>query len=196
MSAWLRPRPEEIPPELRPLPFVLWRAEPREDKPAKVPYCVAYPTRRASSTDPSTWGTFDDAVEAYEALADQRLDPVRGPVAGFGVVLTERAGITCIDLDRVIGVEGQLDTRAETIVERCDSWTEISPSGTGLHIFVRGATVPALRGAQIEVYSDARYIALTGHQWPGTPHTLRRRQPYLDHLRRVASQSRPAEGME
>jgi primase-polymerase (primpol)-like protein len=63
--------------------------------------------------------------------------------------------------------------------EHCDSWTERSPSGSGLHIFVRGRLSRALKGPQIEVYADARYIAITGHWWSGTPGTLRHQQAYL-----------------
>lgn len=182
MSPWLDVKADEIPSELRARPWVIWRAEPRgDDKPAKVPYIVAEPTRRASSTDPATWATFSDAIDAYSALVG-RPDPRRGPVVGVGVVLELDAGITCIDLDRVIDPTGQLDTRAVTLVERCDSWTEVSPSGTGLHVFVLGGVPRALKGDQIEVYSDARYIAVTGHRWPDTPDALKYQQPYLDHL--------------
>jgi hypothetical protein len=110
------------------------------------------------------------------------------------VVLTRPAAITCLDLDRVIDVDGRLDTRAETIVERCDSWTERSPSGTGLHIFVLGTAPRGLKGPQIEVYSEARYIAITGYQWPGTPDTLRWQQPYLEHLAHVEEQGRAGAG--
>jgi putative DNA primase/helicase len=134
---WLTPQIDAIPPDLQALPWVLWRAAARgTGKPTKVPYCVANPNRKASTTDPATWATFEDAVDVYSVVVDIR-DPV--PIAGLGPVLTLTAGISCLDLDRVIDVAGQLDTRAQTIVERCDSWTEISPSGTGLHIFVRGA---------------------------------------------------------
>jgi hypothetical protein len=188
-ATWLRVQAQPIPAELRTLPCVLWRAEPRgADKPAKVPYCVAEPTRRASSTDPATWATFEDAIDAYSALVDRPADPRRGPIAGVGVVLTLTAGITCLDLDRVIAAEGTLDTRAETIVERCDSWTEISPSGRGLHVFVLGGVPRALKGDQIEVYADARYICITGHRWAGTPSTLKYQQSYLDQLAHLASE--------
>ncbi len=184
--AWLPLRAETIPVELRALGCVLWRAEPRgPDKPAKVPYRVAYPDRKASSTDPATWATFADAVDAYGALVDLAPDPARGPIAGIGVVLTPP--VTCFDLDRVIDAQGRLDTRAATLVERCDSWTERSPSNTGLHVFVLGRVPHALKGDQIEVYSDMRYIAITGHQWPDTPNMLRAQQSYLDHLVRIAS---------
>jgi hypothetical protein len=181
-SDWLRVNPVALPEPLRAQPFVLWRAEPRRaDKPAKVPYCIATPARRASSTDPMTWGSFEDAIEAYVSLVDEPADPRRGPVGGVGVVLTKAADLACIDLDRVI-TEGQLDPRAHAVVARCDSWTEVSPSGAGLHIFVLGRVPRALKSDQIEVYSDARYIAVTGHQWPGTPKGLTARHGYLDHL--------------
>jgi len=190
MTSWLPLRPEAIPAELRVLPWVLWRAEPRgADKPAKVPYTVADPLRRASSTDPATWASFTDAVDAYSVFGDPPADPRRGPIVGAGVVLSRPAGITCIDLDRVISADEALDVRAATIVERCDSWTEVSPSGSGLHVFVRGAVPHALKGDQIEVYSEARYICVTGHQWPGTPDVVRPRQLYLDHLVRIAGET-------
>jgi hypothetical protein len=101
-------------------------------------------------------------------------------------VLTTDARITCIDLDDVLAADGTLDTRAQTIVDRCASWTEISPSGTGLHVFVRGTVGEAMKGDHIEIYSTARYIAVTGHRWPGTPATLRDQQAYLDTIARKA----------
>jgi hypothetical protein len=184
-AAWLSPRIDEIPAALRALDWVLWRAEQRGDgKPTKVPYRVHDHTRRASSTDPATWAAFDDAVEAFAALQDD------DSIAGLGVVLTLEAGITCIDLDRVIAEDGTLDPRAQTIVERCDSFTEISPSGTGLHVFVRGTVPRALKGEQIEVYATDRYIAVTAHRWPGTTAVLRPQQAYLEHLVRLDEQDR------
>jgi hypothetical protein len=170
---WLPPIPSEIPAELRELGWVLWRAEQRgEGKPTKVPYRVADPRRKASSTDPTSWATFSDAVEAYSTVGAD----------GIGCVLTSAAGITCIDLDRVIAADGSLDTRAMTIVDRCDSFTETSPSGTGVHIFVFGSVTRAVKGPQIELYSTGRYIAVTGHRWPGTPSELKDQQRYLDAL--------------
>jgi putative DNA primase/helicase len=181
---WLQLHAEEIPSDLRSLGWVLWRADFRgQGKPTKVPYCVSDPRRRASSTDPTTWSSFEDAVDAYGALQ----------VDGIGCVLTAAAEISCIDLDRVIA-NGALDLRATTIVERCGSWTEISPSGTGLHVFVRGSVHSAIKGDQIEVYSDARYIAITGHRWPGTSSDLKYQQAYLDILAELDPRRRPYTG--
>jgi primase-polymerase (primpol)-like protein len=186
---WLAPRFDEIPPELRALGWVLWAPEQRGDgkKPTKVPRRVQDHRRNAKSTDPATWATFADAVQAYAELRDD------DTIGGIGCVLTTDARITCIDLDDVLAADGTLDTRAQTIVDTCDSFTEISPSGTGLHVFVLGTLPRALGGPHIEVYSTARYIAVTGHRWPGTPSTLRSRQDYLDYLVRLNDEStRPA----
>jgi hypothetical protein len=179
---WLPLRVENIPTALRVLPAVLWRAEPRTDgKPAKVPYRISDPRRKASSTNPQSWGLFSDAVEAYAALRGQD-DPMRGPVAGVAVVLVQDRETSCIDLDRVIDEHGALDVKADTIVGRAGSYTEISPSGRGLHVFLLGAIPEAIVGDQIEIYSTARVIAVTGHQWPDTPDEVRPGQNYLDWL--------------
>jgi hypothetical protein len=153
----------------------VWRAESRgQGKPTKVPYMAADPRRRASSTDARSWGCFDDACDAL-SCPTLRLD-------GIGYVLTVEDGIVCVDLDHVIDAQGQLDPLAAQIVAHCQSWTEISPSGTGLHIFVEGNIPAAIRGHQIEVYAEARYIAITGVQWPGTPDDIQPAQVSLDRL--------------
>jgi primase-polymerase (primpol)-like protein len=99
--SYLRPIPDAVPPELRRLPWVVWKN--------KQPYRVRDPRKRASSTDPATWSSFDEAVALVSSPQ----------VDGIGVVLTAEAGVTCLDLDHVIDDEGSLDRRAQTIVERC-----------------------------------------------------------------------------
>jgi hypothetical protein len=178
--------PHAIPPELQRLPAVLWRAEPnpeKPEKPTKVPYRISDPTRKASSTTPATWGTFWDAIDAYALLTGRHRDPdpALGPLAGIGVVLTADARIVCLDLDRVLEAD-RLDPRAARVVAKCASWTEVSPSGNGLHIFVRGTLPEALKGDQFEAYHQDRFIALTGHHWAGTPTDVVDRQALLDHF--------------
>ena len=185
-----------IPPELRRQPFTLWRASPSPDgkKPAKVPFRVDEPERRASSTDPSTWASFEDAVDAYGLLsAARRVHPTLGPIAGIAVVLTAAAEIFCLDLDRVLDGE-RLDPRAAALVDAFGTFTEISPSGSGLHLFGRGHVPAAIRGDQVELYGDRRVICLTGHRWQGTPFSLEPCQPWLDRLRESPVPRRPYTG--
>ena len=91
---------------------------------------------------------------------------------GFGIVLTPAAGLTFIDLDDVRDPDtGALDSWAAQMVEKFDSWAEISVSGTGAHIFVHG-TLPGpgfnnyldgVREHRVEAYSVGRFAFLTGH---------------------------------
>jgi hypothetical protein len=165
----IEPTPDTIPARLRANPWVLWAAEPdlRGGKPRKVPRMIADPSRCASSTDPATWGAYDDAVEVYAALtADPRWAPLR--IAGVGCVLIGD-GLVCVDFDGCI-IEGSLAPAVATIVRATPSFTEVSASGTGLHLWVLGTLARALVGGKtIEAYDRGRYIAVTGQRWPGTP---------------------------
>jgi hypothetical protein len=152
--------------------WVNWKTEARKGKPTKVPYMPGA-SRRASSTDPSTWGT--------------RADAERGNgFDGVGIMLTELGPdrhLGGIDLDGCISAEGDLTTWAREIVERVQSYTEISPSGHGLKIYFTHdprETLPEPKGWRsnvridapinasrkrpgIELYLRERYFAVTDH---------------------------------
>lgn len=81
----------------------------------------------ASSTDPSTWSTYDDAFAAFVGGV--------GNAAGF--VLNHDMGIVVIDLDHCVS-NGIVEPWAQEIIDRIDSYTELSQSGEGIHIFARG----------------------------------------------------------
>jgi len=139
-----------IPGELKARPqWVLWRAV--GDKPDKVPYS-ARTGRRASSTDLLTWTTFEEALEAYE----------NGEYAGLGFVFSSADPYTGIDLDNCVGGDSEIALWALEIVRYFDSYTELSATGTGLHIIVRG-NVPNRRKDEVEVYSSKRFFTVTGH---------------------------------
>jgi hypothetical protein len=182
---WLDLIPAAIPPELRVQPFVLWRAQPHPTggKAIKVPYQIADPGRKASSTDPATWGSFADAVDAYGLLREpSRVDATRGRLAGIAVILSHAANLTCLDFDHMLAGD-VLDPRVQILVDVFATWTEISPSGMGLHVFGRGHLPHALDDdPQFQAWSDRRMICLTGHRWPGTPATLHHIQPLLDEM--------------
>lgn len=147
--------PENIPdgPKQR-VHWVPWRLEIRNKKPTKVPY-VAGTSRRASSTDPTTWSSFSHALASYE----------RGEADGIGYVLTEDDGYVVIDLDHMVS-GGELSPTAHNIVGQFNSYTELSPSGTGVHIWIKGALPEGVGGRRkgpIEVYQSGRFITVTGH---------------------------------
>jgi putative DNA primase/helicase len=69
--------------------WVAWQNEERDGKMTKVPY-DANTGRRASSTDPSTWTTFEQAVEAF--ARNERYD-------GGGYVFSAGDPFCGVDLD-------------------------------------------------------------------------------------------------
>jgi putative DNA primase/helicase len=141
---------ESIPEELRVRPqWVVWKAV--GEKPDKVPYS-ARTGRKASSTDLMTWTTFEEASEAYE----------NGEYAGLGFVFCSGDPYTGIDLDDCVDEHGEIALWALEIVRYLDSYTELSATGSGLHIIVRG-DVPNRRRGDVEVYSSKRFFTITGH---------------------------------
>ena len=142
--------------------WMIWRREERDGKPTKVPYQSKYPNRHASTSSPSTWSSYKDAAAAMPHLSS------RGGV-GFNLSGNNVIGF---DLDKCIDNEGRIAAWAWEIIQRCGSYTEISPSGRGVRIFglsKNGAESFTLvqqmpGGARLEVYRNCkRYLTVTGH---------------------------------
>jgi putative DNA primase/helicase len=156
-----------------------WKYEWRKDRFTKVPYDPRS-GRRADSTEPATWATFEEALAAYRG----------GGYAGIGYVFSFDDPFTGIDLDGCIDEAGTVVPAAREIVDALDSYSEVSPSGRGIKIIVRAKKPPgvgckskAITGyALSEVYDDARFFTVTGQRHPGTPATVEERQPQLDAL--------------
>ncbi|HKH39169.1 MAG TPA: hypothetical protein VKA82_18605, partial [Rubrobacter sp.] len=86
-----------------------------------------------------------------------------------------------VDLDKCLDPEtGKLDGWAREVIEELDSYTEISPSGKGVHVLVR-ATLPEGRNrkGRFEAYDRGRYFTVTGKHLAGTPQTIEVRQEAL-----------------
>lgn len=116
----------------------------------------------ASVTDPSTWTDYKSAQAASKG-------------DGIGFVLGD--GIGCLDLDHVIDERGRLDPAAgELLATLPATFTEVSQSGTGLHVFGLLPEGPGrarkVGGVSVETYSRGRYIAVTGNRWKGAPSSL------------------------
>jgi hypothetical protein len=160
----------EVPSDLQNLnQWVFWTYKDREDnKAAKLPQDPSSPRKLpASVSDWGTWGTFEEAC-ACEG-------------DGIGFVFSEDDPFLGIDLDDCIREDGELEAWAADIVQRIDSYTEYSPSGTGVHILARG-TVPegGCRRENLEMYDSARYFTVTGHRLPESPATIKDRQEAIE----------------
>ena len=146
--------------------WVVWKLTSREGepKPTKVPYAPRT-GRMASTTDPSTWASFEEAA-AFCASNEW--------ASGVGYVLSSDDPYVGIDLDACRDPRtGRLEPWAKAIVKRLNSYTEISPSGTGLRIFVRGELPPhGRRKGHIEIYSQARFLTITGDRYLVAPDTI------------------------
>ena len=107
----------------------------------------------ASSTDPSTWSSFQMARSSVE----------NGYNDYVGFVFNDN-GIVAIDIDDGYDEDGFITPLAADIIGRCKSYTEKSKSGTGFHILLYGS-LPFkgknnLKG--VEIYKSARYFIMTG----------------------------------
>lgn len=163
---------QSIPNEMKMYPqWIVWRYEDTESyKPTKVPYSPRNASL-ADVTNPATWGTFDEAVHTARSFPEQ--------YAGIGFVLTENDPYTFIDLDdpNERNPDGsykhadpaQIAQRQLKIYQEFESYAERSPSGNGLHIIVRGTIPSGRRRSSIEVYSDRRYMTMTGNVFRDAP---------------------------
>jgi putative DNA primase/helicase len=141
----------------------------------------------AKANDASTWASYDQARKRWASD--------KGQYAGIGYEFRKEQKITGVDLDKCIDEEGNITPWARAIVERLNSYTEYSPSGRGLHIWVQGEIPenigPDLTGiTRIEMYDHERYFTVTGNRLPGTPETIEPRQDELALLYREVMQAR------
>ena len=163
---------DRLPPEIRAsVRAVVWRsvAVPGREKPTKVPYIPSRPAVKANVSDPRTWGTFVAALAAVQA----------GKADGPGIVLGD--GLVGVDLDECRDpCTGTIAPEALAIIQTLDSYTELSPSRTGLHILARGTLPPGgRRKAGVEMYAEGRFFTVTGMHVVGTPTTIEERTAEL-----------------
>lgn len=131
----------------------------RPDKPKKVPV-DPMTGERGQSNNRATWSDFDTAVRAVERY---RLD-------GIGLMFAD--GVFGIDIDHCIDPgTGELSPQAAEIVDTVQSYTELSPSGTGLHILCLGRLPEGRRRrGNVEMYQAGRFFTVTGREyvksWP------------------------------
>lgn len=143
--------------------FCLWRYEERDGKKTKVPYKTD--GHRAASNKPETFTAFDKALAVYR----------KGGYNGLGLGIFN--GFCAVDIDHCIDNDAPggsaISAMAQDIIETMDSYTELSPSGTGIRILFRaeGFRYDKSRfyvnnqARGLEVYiegSTNKYVTVTG----------------------------------
>lgn len=124
--------------------WVRWSAE-------KVPKTIE--NCAASSTDPATWTDYASVAASNVGV-------------GVGFVLSSDDRIVCVDLDGCLDSRGRLHAWAIPVLESVPAtYVEVSPSGTGLHIWGFGDVTKGRRTKGIEVYGSGRYITVTGRRY-------------------------------
>lgn len=176
---------EKIPQQLRERrQWVLWKYVTRDGNPTKVPFSPN--GKPAKSDDSATWSALEDCV------------PHIAKYEGVGFELSAVDPYVGIDLDGCREPEtGEVEPWAKEIIKAADSYSEVSPSGTGVKIFVRGEWPHGGRKKQfdtdgevcektpgIEVYAERRYFAVTSIRIKGISPVIEERQEFLDWLYR------------
>ena len=190
------PMPEDlarIPQELTTHPqWVLWQGADRIDKQTgaitgleKIPV-NPQTLRKASTTNPATWGTFAHCVAALPvALEAWECDnPTSYRGGGLGYVFSATDPYAGLDLDHCVDAETHtIDAWAHAYIEDLRSYTEMTPSQTGLHILVVSSLPPGGRKkGGVELYDQGRFFPVTGWHVASTPATIEPRQEAVTRL--------------
>lgn len=168
--------------------WLVWRFESKEGeaKPRKVPY-YANGSRRTgqqgSEDDRLRLVPFEHAHRALEA----------GNFSGLGFAFLPGDGLIGIDLDNVIDADtGEVQERAAGIIAACDSFTELSPSGRGVHIYCLGETKSHKSNEiGVEMFCGRQFFTVTGRQFPGSPDVVTEIRPaVVERLHQVIDEAR------
>lgn len=201
--------PENVPRQFRETErWVCWaNLEVSDGKYNKVPVAPwadgnAYPSKdyKEKITDFDRASRFAN-LDAYSSVLLGEYGVPDDMVAKLGLFYhlppaDEGTDFLFIDLDDVRDADtGALHPTAIDLIDRADSYAQVSTSGTGVHIFLNGslpdeyaAIDASLDGteqfpeAAIEVYDNDRLIAMTGDHIEGTPETVNENAALMDSI--------------
>lgn len=149
-----------IPTCLKELPhWTVWRfTKDKDGKIRKKPICVKT-GYGASHSDPSTWCDFEKACAAYEESRG-RWNKYDGLMFAF----TQDMNTVFIDCDHCISDTGELSDIAREVLKMFPgTYSEISVSGKGVHVFVTGTIPKTVKTSEIEMYKSTRFCCVTGN---------------------------------
>ncbi len=159
-----------------------WRAvwNVKRQKFDKTPAHAKPPYHGISTAKPERWSTYEVALKAHTD------NP--GVFGGLGYVMTTPHGVVGVDLDNCVA-DNTIAPWAQDVIDRLDSYTELSPSGNGLRIFVKGSIAHDWTNHEvgIEVYGghEPRFLTVTGQRLRVGPHAVQ--APAPDALDALAS---------
>jgi AAA domain len=136
-------------------------------------------------TDPHMWSPFEEALAYYRAY------PAR--INGIGYAFSKDDPFTGVDLDDALDPDsGAVRDWAKPLLANLNSYTEMSPSRTGVKVFVRGKPPADARRhrkpygeGEVEIYVCKRFFVVTGHRLADGPPNVEDRQPQLEALYRL-----------
>lgn len=132
--------------------WVLWRLEKKDDgKLAKV--CYQPNGKKAASTRPAEWSTFAQVNEKQNGYE------------GVGLTFADDRLLLGIDCDHVVDSGEVTNTRTRALIDAAQTYVELSPSATGLHLFLAltdSLELSAHKKESFEVYNSGRYFTFTG----------------------------------
>ena len=176
---------QNIPPSLRSMPqWVCWRSVIRNERPTKEPI-DPHNGLLARTNDPSTWSDFETAWQHFES------SHTATGLSGIGFVFTADDPFAGVDMDDCLDESGDYIWGAD-IVSDFDTYIEVSPSGTGVKVFLQGSK-PAfakcrkdgfgpLMVGKVEVYDKGRFFTVTGRRLSGSPAKVHECQGSLNEL--------------
>lgn len=132
--------------------WLTWETIDRGGKTTKIPYVPGDPEN--DHTNPDSLLRFEKAHEYVNMSPSHKLGysfQPGGPFVG-------------IDFDDCRDPEtGELDDWVAEIVDRAESWAQVSTSGTGIHLFLRGNLKNVVKRDDegIEMYERERFFAMT-----------------------------------
>lgn len=140
--------------------WLVWKyvQKPGEKKPRKVPYYVNGHPRTGKQGDPDdrdALGTYEKALSVY----------MTGGYDGIGIAMLGDWMVVALDFDGCV-VNGVIHPRVEALID--DTYSEISPSGTGVRAFMRGSLASRKSPASgnefgFETFHESGFVTITGN---------------------------------
>lgn len=177
------PTRSDYPQELTDRPqWLVWRYVNKTPgkKPSKMPYYVngqprGWPNGRphdgkATESQPQhQQGAMEDRAELVDFDA-ALIAAHAGRYDGVGFAFLPGDGLIGIDLDKVVGYDDDRDDLGRSLIEGCQTFAELSPSRTGLHIIGRG-TLRTFKSNDvgIEVFCGSQFFTMPGEHHPDSP---------------------------